>query len=167
MDTYASKGLSLNFKWIPHGRALILVDIENLAGAGRVSVAAALNVAAAIDLFFPKSHSHHRLVGCDRGNAIAVGEAFPGARLLPGVGPDGAEIALLTAVEVLDVARRYTQVVIASGDGYFTEFAADAASLGLHVAVLTGYGGLSRRLRLAAHSHLQIEDALNLYGEAA
>ena len=96
MDTYASKGLSLNFKWIPHGRALILVDIENLAGAGRVSVAAALNVAAAIDLFFPKSHSHHRLVGCDRGNAIAVGEAFPGARLLPGVGPDGAEIALLT-----------------------------------------------------------------------
>jgi len=66
-----------------------------------------------------------------------------------GSGLDGADLALL---EVLgeNIAARFTEVVLVSGDGIFADAVAVFAALGVHTTVIAHRDGLSRRLELAA-----------------
>jgi len=149
------------------GRALVIIDVENLAGTGRLTPSVAEDIARAMAGPAPGVPPHLRIVGCDAGNALDVGMAFPGDRLVTGRGPDGADLALIAAVDIAHTANRFDRVVIASGDGAFTPVAAECARRGLEVVVMTGHGGLSRTLRLASHSHVSILRDLPDHGEAA
>ena len=66
-------------------------------------------------------------------------------------GLDGADLVLL---EVLgeNIADRFGEVVLVSGDGIFADALAELASQGVHTTVVAHSDGLSRRLELAANA---------------
>ena len=139
-------------RWWPEGRALFLVDVENIAGCGKPS---AVDVAQAADRLaraVPSSAGDHVVVGVADNGVLACGLAWPGALLVVGSGPDGADRALLAQASPHDLAARYDRVVIASGDGIFSELAARLRRLGIEVVVASRGEACSAQLRLAATS---------------
>lgn len=99
------------------------------------------------------------LLGCCRATALCVGLGIPTGRqfVVGHNGPDGADQAILAAVDLDHIARRYQRVVIASGDAAFTWVAQALRERGLLVYNVTGtHASQSRRLREACHvsSHL-------------
>jgi hypothetical protein len=131
-------------------RQLHLVDIENLAGdplpslrqvrwarklyADRLTFGAMDQVVVA--------SSHLTLVNATLG--------WLHARYIIRSGPDGAELALLDVLRHENIAGRFTDVVIGSGDHLFAAEAAHLAALGVRVTVVSRQHSLSPRLALAA-----------------
>src|SRR6186997_242146 len=105
---------------LPLGRTLHLLDVENLAGSPVPDRAALTAVGAAYRSAVTVRRGDHVLVGCDIRTMLDAGLAWPGARLVPGHGPDGADLALLDAADPGWVATHYTRVVVGSGDHAFT-----------------------------------------------
>jgi hypothetical protein len=134
---------------IPPGRTLHLIDIENLAGADR-ELADLLAAGRAYFQAVQRRPGDHVVVGCDRTLMLAARIAFPGARIVAGHGPDGADRALIGCERRDDIARRYDRVVIGSGDHVFCELAADLRRRGLAVCVVARHESLSRDLRRVA-----------------
>ena len=85
----------------------------------------------------------------DAGGLLLVGAEWCGPRHVLGRGESGADKALL---EVLgeDVADRFDEVVLVSGDAIFTKIVSDLTGHGVVVTVIAHEAALSRRLRLAA-----------------
>ena len=114
-------------QWFP-ARTLHLVDIENLAGAALPSrdqvtevqglYVARLTVGADDQVVMATSHRAFM-------NA-ALG--WPSARYRVRSGPNGADLELLDVLQHEDVAARFTHVVIGSGDGLFSQAAANLAA---------------------------------------
>ena len=134
-------------------RTLHLVDIENLIGAdpktasihdvhhafGQFALAARQRVA---DLM---------IIGCNPKLAVKVQATLRGSgRIRTRKGPDGADLALLDAVEVDLWSKRFDRVVIGSGDHIFTETAARLREAGLEVVVVGLDGHTSIDLRSTA-----------------
>jgi hypothetical protein len=121
----------------PAGRTLHVIDIENLvggSGAGPTAVGPALSayrsaVAVGVD--------DHAVIGSGPTLAIAAGLAWPGAQLRFGHGVDGADRALLAAVEPAFAADHYDRVVVASGDHAFVPLVAALRARGVAVLVVT------------------------------
>lgn len=134
---------------LPRGRTLHLIDIENLAGADR----AFADLVAAAEAYKRSITVHpgdHIVIGCDRSLLLAAKVAFPGARVVPGCGPDGADRALLACEGVDDIARRYDRVVIGSGDHVFCGLVARLRQKGVAVCVVCRREALSRDLKRTA-----------------
>lgn len=135
-------------------RALHLIDIENLAGAGSPDPGQVRELHAL----------YHRQVGLGAMDQVVVasgqlmirnaGDCWPGARYLVRSGPDGADLELLAVIERERVAERFTNVMIASGDGIFTTAAVCLAAAGCRVTVISRRAALSKRLALAAGSNV-------------
>jgi hypothetical protein len=134
---------------IPRGRTLHLIDIENLAGARR-ELDDILAAGEAYKRTITLRPGDHTVVGCDRTLLLAAEKAFPGARIVPGRGPDGADRALLGYEDVDDIARRYDRVVIGSGDHAFCGLVARLRDRGVAVCVVCRREALSADLRRAA-----------------
>jgi hypothetical protein len=78
---------------------------------------------------------------------VEAGLAWPGARLLIGSGPDGADLALMRQLgDARWIARRFDQVVIGSGDGIFASTARAIRQFGIAVGVVGREGGISKSL---------------------
>lgn len=138
------------------GRTLVLVDIENLAGNGRLTPAATRDSAALVQAAIPAVDTQV-IVACNKLNIVNVMFDWPDARILVGLGPHAADLALIDAINHENVEARFARVIIGSGDGIYAEPAARLAATGIDVTVLIGYGGLSHRLRLAAHTVERLE----------
>ena len=129
-------------------RALHLIDLENLCGAGSTTAEDAARVLAAyVDAvkIGPADSIH---IGVAHHMATAVMPVlcvFPG-RLHVRSGRDGAETALLDSIDLAHISTRFSRLVIASADRTFTEAADEARRLGMAVWQVTGRGGLSREL---------------------
>ena len=140
-------------------RRYFLVDIENPT---RVAQGTAEQAARLWDLIKQQAPgvapSDHVVVGAGRAVAARYRAAIDGANVKWVVGPsakDGADRALLAAVDLHRVARLYDELVIVSGDHAFTPLARRAKLLGLSVHVVTaehpsGRTMLSRELSNAA-----------------
>ena len=134
----------------PRGRTLHVIDVENLAGgttAGTVSVAASL---AAYRSTVAVATVDHVVLGSGTTFACACAAAWPGARLRLGRGRDGADHALLEAVDPCFTASRYDRVVVGSGDHIFCGLVAELRRRGLAVLVVARPGSVSRDLRRLA-----------------
>lgn len=137
-------------------RTLALLDVENLLYTdprGAITADyrhAILHAAAVADL----DSDSMVVVGLGAENAVgafAVKEAWPPAALRCQAGTDGGELSLLDyASDLRAVTRSYSRVIIGSGDGEFTDFAADLGRLGVQTTVVSWRYKLSRRLRMAA-----------------
>lgn len=129
-------------------RALHLIDLENLCGAGSTTTEDAARVLAAyVDAvkIGPADSIH---IGVAHHMATAVMPVlcvFPG-RLHVRSGRDGAETALLDSIDLTHISTRFSRLIIASADRTFTEAANEARRLGMTVWQVTGRGGLSREL---------------------
>lgn len=74
--------------------------------------------------------------------------ALPGQGIqrVIGSGQDGADLALLNAIDINHDSRRFSRLVIGSGDGIFTELATAAARNGMVVEQVLGRGRPARSL---------------------
>jgi hypothetical protein len=139
-------------------RRLVLVDIENLVGAPRLSSVPAQaawdSFTDAIDL----RPADQVIIACDQGNSAVAFFAAPQAgRRLLGFGPDGADLALQAVLLDENVAARFDTVVIGSGDGIFTSVATDLRAQGVTVIAASRMTAMSMALRLACDNTIYID----------
>src|SRR5690606_12863017 len=102
-------------------RRLIAIDCENLVGGAVIHAQDAQQARRELDLAVGARPGDQVVVGASHISALESGLAWPGAQLKVRSGPDGADICLIEALDVEWVARRFDSVVLASGDGIFTE----------------------------------------------
>jgi hypothetical protein len=148
------------------GRALHLLDIENLVGdpcADDLSVSAAVDAYRLLADVGPEDLA---VVATNGRLALASGLAWPGALLRVGRGPNGADLALLAEATPTDVALRFSRVVVGSGDGIFAETARELRRLGCEVVVVARPGSIARRLRRFADVRLLEVEAARGYRAA-
>jgi hypothetical protein len=144
-------------RWCPAGRRLHLIDADNLAGSGYPTVAEVREVHDAYRAAVAPGPLDHTIIACSHMAGVSVGLEWSGAQLLWRSGPDGADLALLDAVEHIgDVSRRFAGVVLGSGDGIFSPVIGSIRGTGMPVTVVWGRGSLSRHLEHAASQTLQI-----------
>lgn len=132
-------------------RELHLIDIENEIGKPNPTAA---------------EISQFRVFYCDRNNVardahivvaassgptlLEASVGWPGARTTFLPGRDGADLALIDVALGENVDKRYSKVLIASGDHIFAEAASTLIRLGVHVTVFARAVSLSRFLRETA-----------------
>jgi hypothetical protein len=138
--------------WVPAGRRLVLVDIENLVGGSGRS-------AREVDTVY---RTLRQVVGCDPHDvwvvacgcslAATAGHVF-GTRLLVERGIDGADRKLLEQLDPTAVVGRYASVVLASGDARaFTAPVIELADRGVATDLFIGAGRIGHQLYAAARS---------------
>lgn len=139
-------------------RALMLVDLENLLGAPSAdqdSVRATWQALTGHAIAL--TDDSHVVVACNPYFARDALFALPSwVQRRVRHGRDGADLALLDSVDVAHARRRFSRMVIASGDGAFAPLAEDAARAGMEVVVVSGAGAVARRLSRAARWHLRM-----------
>ena len=130
-------------------RRLVVVDIENLIGGAVLHPNEAAWARRRLVGAGVLAESDQVVIGTSHLGLLPIGMAWTGQRYVIGSGPDGADLALL---EVLDenLPAKYGEVVLASGDGIFTDAAAALCAAGVRVHVVAVRNRLSRRLRMAA-----------------
>ncbi len=153
--------------WVPEGRKLHLVDVENLCGGSHVSDASVATAMCEYAEAAAPSRNDHVIVACSPQLAIPSHTAVPDARILVGRGFDGADSALVGTAAVTDVARRFDGVVIGSGDHIFTSMAASLRLMGVPVTVVSRESSLSASLARVATTVVRIPDLPEPIGEAA
>lgn len=134
------------------GRQLHVLDVENLLGRSSFTSAEVERLRRGYTTLIPMAQLAQVVVGAsgDR-SALAAGVGWAGAGLRMQRGRDGADLALLVLLEREDVAGRFEQIYIGSGDGIFAPVAAHLAAQGTVVTVVSRRDALARGLRLAAH----------------
>ena len=140
----------------PAGRTLHVIDIENLVGGSGAGASAVAPVLSAYRSAAAVRDGDHALIAAGPTLAVAAGLAWPGAQLRFGHGIDGADDALLAAVEPAFAADHYDRVVIASGDHAFLPLVAALRARAVAVLLIVRDElSLSRDLaRLAIHRTL-------------
>ena len=142
-------------------RRYMLVDIENLTGGAMRTPTDVAGLWQVIREQAPGIAPHdHVVVGAARrvSRKYRHRVAGPNVKWVLGAdAPDGADHALLAAIDLRRVAAVYDELVIMSGDHAFTELAHRARRLGLSVHVVTvetssGRPALSKSLEAAAHT---------------
>jgi hypothetical protein len=143
-------------------RTLHLIDIDNLVGADHRNPTA---ISAAGDVYrrlAPVVPGDQVIVACDRApmKRLSVGLAWPGARVVAGVGPSGADLALSdAAADARWIADRFDAVVIGSGDGHFAQLARSLRWSGggrlQDVMVVARPGTLAQELARAVAHHVR------------
>jgi len=136
--------------YVRPGRTLHVVDFENICGGPELAQRSGAEVAASYRRVAGLMRGDHVIAGSNPGLLFHCRDCFPGARLVGGHGPDGADRALLGAVPDVEwVAPRFDRVVIASGDHCFVHFAATLKARGIIVGVVARAGAVAISLRRA------------------
>lgn len=144
-------------------RSLHLIDLENLCGSGLPPTSLIEKVWRTYRFGVPSSPEDHYVVGSSHIFASRAWFVLPyqGIQRRARSGKDGGELAILADVDLDHAARRFDRLVIASGDGMFTEAATTAREHGLHVHQVSGLGSCSRALAATAHTHSRLRLAAN------
>lgn len=147
-------------------RRLHLVDIENLAGARVPSLGQVREVQGLYADRLTVGVMDQVVVASSHLTLLTAALGWPHARYRMRSGPDGADLELLDVLMCENVAARFTQVVIGSGDGVFAGAAAILGAAGVWVTVVSRRGSLSHRLEIAAREVLFIDNPEAAVGAA-
>ena len=132
-------------------RTLHLIDLENLANGPHRPVAEFLDV---LDRYRSVARmAPHDLVevAVDASGWKRVAHALPRSwRVRVGYGRDGADRALLTAVDPRVATDRFDRIVVGSGDGAFVGLVLRLKYAGQRVEVVSRRSSLSLRLARVA-----------------
>lgn len=144
-------------------RSLHLIDLENLCASGLPSESLIEKVWRTYRYGVPSSPDDLYVVGSSHAFAKRAWFILPaqGIQRCARSGKDGGELAILSDVDLVHVANRFDRLVIASGDGMFTETAKAAREHGLHVHQVSGLGSCSRVLAASAHTHSRLRLAID------
>lgn len=146
-------------------RRYVLLDIENPTRGAKATCEEVAALWAILKLQAPGIAPHdHVVVGASRLVVRKYRAAIHGANVKWVVGadaPDGADRALLAAIDLRRVAPEYDELVIISGDHAFADLTRRAKRAGLSVQVVTAEqpeqrSVLSRELAAAADTHTLI-----------
>ncbi|SDH28409.1 NYN domain-containing protein [Sinosporangium album] len=158
---------SRRLRALRHGRAIHLLDIENLTGSGCPTTESVHEVMALYARHIAIGPMDHFIAAVSHHSLIAAGIALRGMRLLARSGRDGADRALVETARHDRIDLRFERVVIGSGDHYFTGLATWLRGRGIHVTVLSHPNRLSRQLRAAALDVVTFPPALSALDQAA
>ena len=139
------------------GRRLVLVDVENVAGGAVTTHAATSWARLVVDSTLAVMDDEQVVIGTSHCGLFHVKDVWPHARVEVRSGPDGADLELLDVLTTEDLATRFDEVVLVSGDGIFTEAVADLGRRGVRVVVAAWSTGFSRSLQLAAGSTMTLD----------
>lgn len=130
------------------GRAMHLIDAENLLGGPNAPSDAIQQLWFVYRYGVPTTATDQYFWASSQRLARRAVGALPdqGVRILVRDGRDGADHALIEMVDLAHLVGRFDRLVIASGDGKFTDTAAAARAHGLHVHLVTGQSPCSRLL---------------------
>ncbi|MDN4478638.1 NYN domain-containing protein [Demequina sp. SYSU T00039] len=143
-----------------------MVDIENCVG-GAVLTSSAACWAREVVVRELGGASDQMVVGVSHVGLLATADAWPGARLLVKSGPDGADLALLEVLQGEQIAARFDEVVLFSGDGIFTDAVDALGADGVRVTVVGHRGRVAARLCMAAAETRYIGMGQTRMGDAA
>lgn len=143
--------------WVPAGRRLVLIDIENVVGGSDACVEDVAAAMVAIHRIVRPTVHDVLVVACGpRLLGAAMTAIGPSVRL--GRGVDGADARLIEAMDPDAVRTRYSSVVLVSGDSAaFAEPVRRLAAAGVPTDVVTGAGRVGAELYLAARSSVGVE----------
>jgi hypothetical protein len=147
---------------IPVHRSLHIIDIENLTGAEHTNLDAVLSASGIYRHSVEMGPMDQIIVGTNMSPdyRLTVGLEWPGARVVSGHGPNGADQALLAAVEPAWVIRRgFARVVIGSGDGCFAALGTILKRAGVVVHVIGRARAMHSSLWPASHHILALPAA--------
>lgn len=153
-------------------RGIHFIDIENLVGAPRPTIEQVRAAKAVYLAEVPCGPNDQFVLACNHLAAEAVSFGWgKNAVIRMRSGPDGADLELLDAIEEAQIPLNWIRVIVASGDGIFTETVAHLGAQGAEVTVVSRRGSLSKRLEVAAKKHMVINTdrviAFPTLGEAA
>lgn len=152
-------------KRVLRGRRLVVVDIENMVGGAVMAAEDAAWVRRCLQEAVGLREDEQVIIATSHISFMAAGLGWQGRpRLLPPrSGKDGADLALLEVLAGERIEERFDEVVLASGDGIFTDAVAALGGAGVRVTVVAHRDGCSKRLRMAAsHTVFLKNDALEL-----
>ncbi|MEV8222477.1 NYN domain-containing protein [Dietzia maris] len=149
------------------GRRLTLIDIENISGGAIRTLAEARWVQRMLDSTLRLRHQEQVIIGVSKAGAIHTGPVWTSARMVVGTGVDGADHALLDVLNNENIADRFDEIVLVSGDGIFTETVATLGGHGVKVTVVAHRTSLAKRLQMAASQTVTFTPRqINLEGAA-
>jgi hypothetical protein len=133
------------------GRQLHLLDVENLLGGTYFTPAEVAHLRASYTTATDMSQFAQVVVGASADeSAIASGLGWSGAGLRMRRGRDGADLELVALLRHEHVADRFEEVFVGSGDSIFAPVAAELATEGIFVTVVSRRRALANALRLAS-----------------
>lgn len=134
--------------WVPEGRRLVAVDIENLVGGSNTSSWAVGNALAQLRDIVGTSLHDVWIYACGPDCLRAATGALSATRVLVRGGIDGADQALLEQLDIAQVVGRYSSVVLASGDGRaFASQVRRLAQAGVPTDLVSRHRSTSQELR--------------------
>lgn len=138
-------------------RRIVLVDIENVVGGSAALRDYVLWAKDVVEQCISARSDDQVVIGVAPTGLLDLAYGWKRVRYVMRAGQDGADLVLL---EVLDenIADRFAEVVLVSGDGIFAEAVAELASQGVRTTVVAHSDALSRRLELAASEVLFLPD---------
>jgi len=154
-------------KRVLRGRRLVVVDIENLVGGAVMTVEQAHFARGCVEGAIGLGPDEQVVIGTSHVGMLASGLGWPGSRIVVRSGENGADLALLEVLEGERLAERFDEVVLASGDGIFTDAVSALGAEGVHVTVVARPDACSKRLRMAAGQAVLLADTAVGVGGAA
>ena len=143
--------------YVPEGRTLHLIDLENLMCGARAGFDRAIEAVLEYKSAVPVYSDDHAHVAVNPKLLVESALVWPGAKYFAGRGTDGADKALIDSVNnVFWISCRYDRIVIGSGDHIFLSVVLAFRSVGIPVAVVAPNGSLSRDLASAATYVMEI-----------
>lgn len=138
-------------------RTFHLIDMENLVG-GAVTASSVAGAWTEYVKAVGLRDGDQVTVAVARRHAATAFFALPAGfrRLVGSDAPDGADHALLDAVDAALVAERFDRVVIGSGDHAFTPLAAELLARGVAVIDVVGKGAPARDLTTVCGSPIRL-----------
>ena len=146
------------FDWVPAGRTLHLLDLENLCGDPGAGPETIAGVIAAYQRQVRIAARDHVVIATNRRQAFAAKAYLPGACVRIGRGVDGADYELLAECDPHDAARRFSRVIIGSGDHIFATLAAELTRRMVVVGVVSRQRSLSADLQRNASFRRILQD---------
>jgi NYN domain len=140
-------------------RRIVLVDVENVVGGLSAMRDLALSAKEAVEECISARPGDQVVLGVSPAGLLNLACAWTRVRYVMRSGLDGADLVLLDVLGE-NIADRFAEVVLVSGDGIFTNAVAKLASQGVHTTVVAHRAGLSRRLELAANEVRFLPDRL-------
>lgn len=145
-------------RWRPLRRCLHAIDLENLGGGSRYADDMPL-VWRTYQTAIGVQPGDHAIIAA--GVTVAtrlIGLDLRNVQLRFGRGIDGADNALLDAIDITHYAKRFNTIIIASGDHAFAPLAQKARQLGMRTWMVAGRGLPSRALS----AHCQFRSQLRV-----
>lgn len=141
-------------------RKFAAIDGENLYGGTGFNTSDVADLVAEVRTVAGASATTHITiatsfaVGC-----LTAGLGCPSARCTYGVGPDGADLALIDILDTEQIARRFNRVIIGSGDHAFAPVARRLRAEGATVVVVARRHSLNAELGDVASSVVYLPES--------